>query len=356
MLVFGPLLVVGIVAIVLVVSLAGIGTGASPQGGSAPQTTASPSAQVSGAQQPVPQTKPKHGSKPASHPTTKAEPTKKTKPTKKKPGTKHTSKPSPSTRPDLRKQQGYEKIPLPVVSTSPSAARKLVADDTLYFERVAKHRCTDGPPINLYPYPSLSRSAMQFWLQRIADCDQAMWAGPVAKAGFQATKVRVRLITSGKTHTPCGTQTRGELAAFYCSANQELYVDPALGDPKAARTYDWGQYWEVVSHEYGHAIQARTGILASASVLESAASSTAAADQISRRIELQAQCFAGLAVTRVGGMSTARFEQQVRFETSRGMSATHGTGEHQAAWFAQGHKYAALYQCDTFRIAGSEVS
>jgi predicted metalloprotease len=197
---------------------------------------------------------------------------------------------------------------------------------------------------------------MQSWLQKIADCDQAMWAGPVARAGFQATKVRVVVIDSAEIGTPCGTQKRGHFAAFYCSADQELYVDPTLGNPKAAPGYDWGQYWEVVSHEYGHSIQARTGIFTSAYILESAASSQSAANRITRRVELQAQCFSGLAVTRVGGMSKARFVAQERFETTRRLTNTHGTGEHQAAWFAQGHKYADVYQCNTFKASASDVS
>ncbi|GAB3919164.1 hypothetical protein GCM10011575_29570 [Microlunatus endophyticus] len=357
LLISGPLVLAVIVVLVIVIAVVGIGASAASQGGSSPQISY-PSGQASASQEPVPdpstRSHPTHSSKPAPKPTTRATTATK-KPSAKKTSAK-TSKPKQPTRPDLRKQQGYEEIPLPTVSTSPAEAKKLVADDNLYLEKVAKHACSDGPPMDRYPYPSLSNAAMQSWLQKIADCDQAMWAGPVARAGFQATKVRVQIFDSAEIGTPCGTQKRGHFAAFYCSANQELYVDPTLANPKAAPGYDWGQYWQIVSHEYGHSIQARTGILTSASVLESAAGSTASADKWTRRIELQAQCFSGLAVTRVGGMSTARYKQQVQFETTRRLTSTHGSGEHQAAWFAQGHKYADVYQCDTFKAPASDVS
>lgn len=312
----------GVVVLVLVLAVAGLGSAAAPQAGANPGVTTDP----------VPQT----SVSPAS-----AQP-------RPKSGTK--------TRPDLRKQHGYDAVPLPTAPASLGTAKQITTDDKLYDESVSKHLCPDGPPMNRHPYPSLSDSQLRAWLQKIADCDQAMWAGPVAKAGFQATKVRVRLIKSATIVTPCGTQYRGLVAAFYCSANQELYVDPALANPSQAHTYDWGQYWEIVSHEYGHSIQARTGILIAASMLESSARSTADANRWSRRIELQAQCFSGLAVSRVGGMSTARFKQQARFETTRTLTADHGTGEHQAAWFVQGHKYRQVLQCDTFKAPASEVS
>ena len=354
LLIGAPLLVIGLVVVIIATSVAGLGSSTSPQSDPYPPTTTYPSSQSS---VPPPSTYPTTPTSAPPPSTSAPKPT--IQPRSKsgsKPEQKPTSKPKAPTRPDLRKQHGYDQIPLPTVPASLGTAKQTVADDKLYDESVSKHLCPDGPPMDRYPYPSLSDSQIQAWLQRIADCDQAMWARPVAEAGFQATKVKVRMIEADKIYTPCGTQYRGQFAAFYCSGDQELYVDPTLGNPAEAHTYDWGQYWEVVSHEYGHSIQARTGIFTSASMLESSAGSASAANRWSRRIELQAQCFSGLAVSRVGGMSTARYQQQVRFETTRNLAPTHGSGAHQSAWFAQGHKYRQVFQCDTFKASVSDVS
>ncbi len=97
--------------------------------------------------------------------------------------------------------------------------------------------------------------------------------------------------------------------AFYCAADQQIYWSNTLGADLVPFSRDRWAGDEVMAHEFGHAVQGRTGIVASKNFLVRDAETEAASLEIRRRNEAQADCFAGIylrSVSRDLGLSQAR--------------------------------------------------
>lgn len=98
--------------------------------------------------------------------------------------------------------------------------------------------------------------------------------------------------------------------------------------------------------------QARTGILNAAGWHEQV-EDRQDSPQIRRRIELQANCFSGMAMKQSGKVSRSEL---IDWSDGRTNSNTHGSSEHYVAWTLQGHKYRNVHQCNTFRARAGDVS
>jgi predicted metalloprotease len=120
----------------------------------------------------------------------------------------------------------------------------------------------------------------------------------------------------------------------------------------------------VIAHEYGHHVQEDAGILEYGHRLMAGAA-TAPRNEVSRRIELQAQCFAGafLSAERDSLRMTPLQYQAVladaRARGDDGQSADqhdHGSGTHYAGWVARGYTQRVLSSCNTWTASPSDVS
>lgn len=172
------------------------------------------------------------------------------------------------------------------------------------------------------------------------------------------------VIFTGSVNTACGAATSAT-GPFYCPADQTAYFDPDFfesmlirmggSDGPLAQEY-------VVAHEYGHHIQNLTGALARGQRMGSAG-----ADSGSVRIELQADCYAGVWANHADEGPDAMLEpltqQQINDvirtakaigdDTIQGPSSnpeswTHGSAEQRARWFTIGYRDGDPARCDTF--------
>ena len=154
----------------------------------------------------------------------------------------------------------------------------------------------------------------------------------------------------------CGEATSAT-GPFYCPADQRLYVDPSFYNVLAKRLRAPGDFAQayVIAHEVGHHVQNLIG----ANTLQSRGET---ANQISVRIELQADCFAG-----VWGRTARAALQITDQDLAEALTAahaigddtlghsdertfTHGSSEQRVRWFRRGFEGGDARQCDTFAV------
>jgi hypothetical protein len=243
--------------------------------------------------------------------------------------------------------------PLPDPSTR-EQQRAYVFDNTLYAQMLT------GPidcPIGI-DLPHATVRELEAYLNTFVGCLMEAWTAPVVAAGFELPRPRVTVYSEQIT-TKCGkSQTEN---AFYCGADQQMYLAsdlialfPRLQDARF-------MVESIIAHEFGHAIQARTGILLSEYRYEDEAATTAEADQWSRRTELQADCFAGLGLRAVGttaGLSEADVDNVTQLFTLLGDSQVggdHGQSASRVRWINAGIDSNTPGQCRTFSAPSNEV-
>jgi predicted metalloprotease len=183
-------------------------------------------------------------------------------------------------------------------------------------------------------------------------------------ATYQEPKL---VLFRGSYPTACG---QGQAAAgpFYCSRDRRVYIDLAFFDELSRQLNSPGQFAQayVVGHEVGHHVQNLLGILDRVD-RERAQASEAQSNALSVRLELQADCLAGVWATRSQQEQGWRLEpgdiqaalnaaSQIGDDTlqrrSQGVvvpeSFTHGTGAQRVSWFRRGVDSGKIEGCDTF--------
>jgi predicted metalloprotease len=154
---------------------------------------------------------------------------------------------------------------------------------------------------------------------------------------------------------------------FYCPADQKVYLDTSFFDQLARRHGAPGDFAQayVVAHEVGHHVQNLLGI--STKVAQARAQlSEAQANDLSVRLELQADCFAGIwghhANTDRKLLEEGDIEEGLRAAAAIGDDAlqkqargfvvpesfTHGSSDQRARWLLEGLKRGEIEACDTF--------
>ncbi|KRC70035.1 putative neutral zinc metallopeptidase [compost metagenome] len=169
----------------------------------------------------------------------------------------------------------------------------------------------------------------------------------------------------GATPTACGTG-QAAMGPFYCPGDSKVYIDLAFFDELQNRFKAPGDFAQayVIAHEVGHHVQHLLGISEQVDSLRRRNPSQANA--LSVRMELQADCFAGLWAQRAdaarnileGGdveealaAATAIGDDRLQ-KQSQGYvvpdAFTHGTSAQRVRWFKRGLEGGSLKQCDTF--------
>ena len=121
------------------------------------------------------------------------------------------------------------------------------------------------------------------------------WARVFQEQGYgdQFRQPTLRFATSSRFSTGCGTGSVG-MGPFYCPADQTIYIDTNFYDQLAQMAGNRGDFARlyVVAHEYGHHVQTITGV--SGQVRSAQQQNPRIANQLSVRMELQADCYAGV--------------------------------------------------------------
>ncbi|MGB5779384.1 MAG: neutral zinc metallopeptidase [Allopontixanthobacter sediminis] len=167
---------------------------------------------------------------------------------------------------------------------------------------------------------------------------------------------------SGNTNSGCGAASSA-MGPFYCPADQGIYIDTSFYDTMERRLGAGGDFarYYVMAHEYGHHIQNLTGM---ADQIRSAQSqSPRRANELQVRMELQADCYAGVWAGRnrnliepgdmEEGMTAASAIGDDALQRSSGQrvspeSFTHGTSAQRTEWLKRGLQTGEVAQCDTF--------
>lgn len=212
-----------------------------------------------------------------------------------------------------------------------------------------------GPP---------SDEAGRFVSQVLADTEDT-W-GPIFQAGGQRYAEPVLTLFSGATPTACGTG-QSAMGPFYCPADQRVYIDLSFYDDLRERYRAPGEFAQayVIAHEVGHHVQNLLGISTKVQQLRQRVSEREA-NQLSVRLELQADCFAGLwahhanrsrqmleqgdveqALAAAAAIGDDRLQKQARGYAVPD-SFTHGSAEQRVRWFRVGLEKGDLKACDTF--------
>ena len=174
------------------------------------------------------------------------------------------------------------------------------------------------------------------------------------------------VLFSGTTQSGCGT-AQTATGPFYCPLDQKVYLDTAffremerrLGAPgDFARAY-------VIAHEVGHHVQNQIGVLRRVDA-ERRGMGEAESNALQVRVELQADCFAGVWANRTQqmrqvleqgdieeGLNAAAAVGDDRLQRrSRGVvvpeSFTHGSSAQRVRWFRTGLESGDIQRCDTF--------
>jgi uncharacterized protein len=197
----------------------------------------------------------------------------------------------------------------------------------------------------------------------VLDDAQNTWRELLRQRGVQYTNAKLVLFRNA-TQSGCGF-AQSATGPFYCPADQKVYIDLSFNDELKSRFGAPGDFAQayVLAHEIGHHVQDVLGI--DREVRRAQQSNPGARNALSVRLELQADCLAG-----VWGHSTEQRNILDPGDVDEGLRAaaavgddrlqkmstgyvspdsfTHGTSEQRAHWFRQGFESGNIEACDTF--------
>ena len=198
----------------------------------------------------------------------------------------------------------------------------------------------------------------------LADTED-VWKAQFARAGSVYEEPKLRLFR-GSEPTACG-QGDSAMGPFYCPGDRKVYIDLGFFDTLAQRMGAPGDFAQayVIAHEVGHHVQNLLGITGKVDAMRGRISE-AEQNAMSVRIELQADCFAGVwahdSQKSKGWLESGDVEEALNAATqigddtlqrqSRGTivpeSFTHGTSAQRVKWFQRGLQGGSLQLCNTF--------
>ena len=191
------------------------------------------------------------------------------------------------------------------------------------------------------------------------------WSQLFTEQGAQYTPARLVLF-EGRTDTACGTG-QSATGPFYCPADSKVYIDLGFFRTMQERFGVEGEFAQayVIAHEVGHHVQNLLGVSNKVHAAQQRASETQG-NALSVRLELQADCFAGVWAKRTdqrakileqGDIATAlnaasAIGDDALQKQSRGVvvpdSFTHGSSAQRVRWFQRGLDSGQVAACNTF--------
>ncbi|OXM68355.1 metalloprotease [Amycolatopsis sp. KNN50.9b] len=193
-------------------------------------------------------------------------------------------------------------------------------------------------------------------------CLNQAWGEFLERYHLPFTPPTLHFPTGTHFTTACGTiAVSVATAAYYCDDN--LYV-PFRGLQTDQYGDNPGVYLALFAHEYGHHVQEVAGIMDAVwQQIYAVGQNSPAGLELSRRKELQAQCFSGMflgaVVDRGGSVTRDMYAKAWRDQDTRGDntsgSSDHGTNAHYAQWWRTGAQFNRIAKCNTFAAPAAEV-
>jgi hypothetical protein len=210
---------------------------------------------------------------------------------------------------------------------------------------------------------------MARFVAKVLGSTERVWQAQFSQRGKQYVNPKLVMFT-GATPTACGNGQTA-MGPFYCPQDRKVYIDLAFYRELKERFHAPGDFAQayVIAHEVGHHVQNLLGVSNKVHNAQQRAASPAQANALSVRLELQADCLAGVwaakaneakhiledgdiqeALTAASAIGDDRLQKQSSGHIVPD-AFTHGTSEQRMRWFKRGIDSGDMNQCNTFQSA-----
>ncbi|HEX7873354.1 MAG TPA: neutral zinc metallopeptidase [Sphingobium sp.] len=202
---------------------------------------------------------------------------------------------------------------------------------------------------------------VQHWSLKVLGSTERTW-GKIFQQSGQTYQPTVLSFYNQSGMSGCGA-AQSAMGPFYCPTDQKVYLDTGFFDELKQRYGSPGDFAQayVIAHEVGHHIQDLTGVLGKVNGQQRSLDS-AQANALQVRVELQADCYAGVWGRETGLMEAGDVEEGLRAAQAIGDdtlqkdagrtpmpdSFTHGSSEQRMKWLKKGLDSGNPDSCDTF--------
>jgi uncharacterized protein len=211
--------------------------------------------------------------------------------------------------------------------------------------------------------PDPAEATLVQFVSFVLDDAQKTWERLLPPKGTPYRHAKLVLFRD-ETNSSCGL-AQSATGPFYCPADEKVYIDLGFYDELKSRFGAPGEFAEayVLAHEIGHHVQKLLGISGKVQALQER--NSAQANPLSVRLELQADCFAGIwanstaqrnlidqsdvesGIGAAGAVGDDRLQRMTRGHVSP-ESFTHGSSAQRVDWFERGLANGEISQCNTF--------
>ena len=207
------------------------------------------------------------------------------------------------------------------------------------------------------------------FVSRVLATTEDVWNDIFKRNGSEYREPTLQIF-SGRADTACG-RAGASVGPFYCPGDEKVYIDLSFYDELQSRFRAPGDFAQayVIAHEVGHHVQNLLGTSAKVEQLQRRARSEAQANDLSVRLELQADCYAGVwgfyakqrnildpgDLEEALGAASAIGDDRLQREATGTVvpdSFTHGSSEQRVRWFRAGFDTGDIRRCDTFSTRG----
>jgi predicted metalloprotease len=219
------------------------------------------------------------------------------------------------------------------------------------------------------PGSELTNSTDRFVSKVLASTEDT-W-GKIFAASGQRYPAPKLVLFDGRINSACGAASSAS-GPFYCPGDRKVYLDTSFFDQLAQRFGAPGDFAAayVIAHEVGHHIQTITGTSDQVNKMQARARSKAEGNLALMRLELQADCYAGVwAAQNRDILDQGDFAEGVRAAQAIGDdtlqraaqgrvvpdSFTHGSAEQRIRWLTKGFETGDPNACDTFSVPASQL-
>ena len=269
--------------------------------------------------------------------------------------------PAPTTSPTAAPPD-----PLPTASAPPSTRPgpdRSLRTNTLYGVDLDRASVDCGLKVRRAK-PPLANKKLQPYLTEVVDCLTTVFKAPLAARGFTLVQPTVKTYHR-RVESPCGDFGQSGSPAYYCSTTRTIYWPDTVDDGREAYTFARLGYVGLTAHEFGHHLQATTGMLSAySSAYDDASKKERYA--LSRRLELQAQCFEGVFLHATADDLDLRRKDRTELEAWHGYTGDedppenrkpdHGSSKAQWKWLERGLDSGDLADCNTWTAKAKSVT
>ena len=219
-------------------------------------------------------------------------------------------------------------------------------------------------PVEARPIPADDQNAK--FVAKVLASTEDTW-GKLFEASGQKYLAPKLVLFTGQTPTACGSG-QAAMGPFYCPDDHKVYIDLSFYQELKTRFHAPGDFAQayVIAHEVGHHIQNLLGISDKVQQARQNARNEVKSNQLSVRLELQADCYAGVWAMHADGtdriLEAGDVEEAMTAAAAIGDDAlqkqaqgyavpdsfTHGTSAQRMHWFNKGLSTGNIKQCDTF--------